>query len=707
MRKWKTVNSKKKNKNIYNNRINIILAIVFLLGGALIYRLFDLQIQKNDLYNAMAKSQHQVSAEVKSERGDILIERGEGKGEEELYPLATNRDYTLVYAIPKEIKNRWKANKISSKLYNIFDKQKIEREVRQYFEEKDKKSLEDELSTISSDLSQKERREQEAEIRKQHKLKKKQQQWQKDRHSDIKDEIKKRKEQSIESYAQTLTKENDPYEPLHKKVKKSVLKDLYAVLLSNEEMTVAPEDLVIKDGEVFVKKDDFSETDTEAKLKHVDIKGISHLIKSYRYYPEDTVAAHILGFVNYDEGEKQGNYGLEGFFNKELSGEYGSTTYGRGATKDLMIVNDREYVKPKDGSDLVLTIDQSIQFFVCEKIKQTVGKYAADSGSIIVVKPQTGSILAMCSYPTFDPNKYSQVEDMKTYNNPAIFEQYEPGSVFKTITMAAALNEGAVTPQTEYKDKGKIMVDGWDKPIKNSDYETKGGHGVVNMNYVLEHSLNTGAIYAMKQVGANKFADYVKEFGFGQKTGIELMSEAKGDIESLAKEKVPQIYGATASYGQGISVTPLQLVMSYAAIANDGILMKPFIVKKIIHANGEEDVTRPIQLRKVISDKTASLLSGMLVNVVEGGHAKLAAVDGYYVGGKTGTAQVASSNAKGYGSKTIHSFVGFAPIEDPKFVMLVKLDNPGNALYSASSAAPVFGEMSEFILDYYQVSKDR
>jgi cell division protein FtsI/penicillin-binding protein 2 len=298
------------------------------------------------------------------------------------------------------------------------------------------------------------------------------------------------------------------------------------------------------------------------------------------------------------------------------------------------------------------------------------------------------------------------VEDMNIYNNPVIFEQYEPGSVFKTITMAAALNEGVVTPQTAYVDKGRIKVQGWDGYIKNSDYATKGAHGEVDMNYVLEHSLNTGAIYAMQLTGPDKFSDYVERFGFGQRTGIELEAEARGDLKNLDKGSVAEVYAATASYGQGISVTPLQMVMSYAAIANDGILMKPFMVKKIIKDDSEEDITRPVQIRRVISERSSELLSGMLVNVVRGGHAEKAAVEGYYVGGKTGTAQVASS-VGGYGSKTIHTFIGMAPIDDPKFVMLVKLDNPSNARYSASSAAPLFGDIADFILDYYKVPKER
>lgn len=359
-----------------------------------------------------------------------------------------------------------------------------------------------------------------------------------------------------------------------------------------------------------------------------------------------------------------------------------------------------------DGSDLVLSIEGAVQFYVCEKLNEVARKHGADGGSVVVVNPETGAIMSMCSYPNYNPNKYSEVEDIDVYNNPAVFDTYEPGSVFKTMTMAAALNEEAVSPYTTYEDKGKIMIEGWDKAIKNSDFSTHGPHGVVDMNYVLEYSLNTGSIFAMKKTGPQVFADYVKKFGFGEQTGIELEGEGTGHISNIEKGYVAPIYAATASYGQGITATPLQVTMAYAALANDGILMKPYIVKEVRHSDGSVDKTNPVQVRRVVSEEVSNLISGMLVNVVQGGHAKEAGVKGYYVGGKTGTAQVASEKG-GYGSKTIHTFVGYAPIEDSKFVMLVKLDDPKDVQYSASSAAPLFGDLAEFMLNYYQVPKTR
>jgi cell division protein FtsI/penicillin-binding protein 2 len=250
------------------------------------------------------------------------------------------------------------------------------------------------------------------------------------------------------------------------------------------------------------------------------------------------------------------------------------------------------------------------------------------------------------------------------------------------------------------------MINGWSKPIKNSDFSTYGPHGTVDMNTVLEYSLNTGAIFAMRQTGTKTFADYIKNYGFGERTGIELGAESTGNIGNLLTNKVREIDAATASFGQGIAATPLQMIMSYQAIANGGVLMKPYIVKSIIKADGTREEIAPKQIRRVISDKTAATISAMLVNVVELGHAKRAYIDGYYVGGKTGTAQVAEKG--GYSKDNyIHTFVGIAPIDNPAFVMLTKINDPKDVQYAEGSALPLWTEIADFMLKYYQVPKTR
>ncbi len=623
------------------NRLHLIMAIVFLLVGLVLFRLCSIQVLKYDLYVALASDQHQVYNELKPDRGRIFIQDNQEFSDSEFFPVATNKDFALVYAIPNEVKN---ISEVAEKLYIIFDQDKVADEVEELLENDEYFSDNEKGNIIIDEQKKEEFKKIKREL-----------------------EIKLRREEMIENYENIFKKKNDPYEPIKHKVNEKQL----------------------------------------AKINELDFPGINYLMETHRYYPEGNIGAHILGFIGFNEDEKCGQYGLEGFFNEELSGKLGSIRAERSATGDLIIMNDREYNKPQNGSDLILTINRSIQFFACRKLNEIAMRHGADGGSVIVMDPYTGAILTMCSWPDYDPNNYGEVDDINTYNNPAIFSQFEPGSIFKVFTMAAGIDQGKIIPETTYHDEGMVKVEGWPKPLKNSDFDTHGGHGIVDMVTVLEESLNTGAIFAMQKTGADIFADYVKYFGFDEKTGIELETEGSNNISSLERENIRPVEAATASYGQGITVTPLQMITAYSAIANGGILMKPYLVGEIISPSGERIKTQPKQIRRVISERTAMLLSGMLVNVVEGGHALRAGVDGYFVGGKTGTAEVPDKEKRGYSDMTIHTFVGFAPIDEPKFVMLVKLDDPKSVRFAASSAAPLFGEIAEFILNYYQIPKER
>ncbi|MDD5071540.1 MAG: penicillin-binding protein 2 [Patescibacteria group bacterium] len=686
-----------------NNRLNLIIAIVFLLGGSILYKLYGLQVREYDLYTAMAGSQHQVYSELQPERGKIfLTDRKQGSGHEELYPFAVNKDFALVYAIPKELEE---PEVLADKLFIVFKQEGVEKEVDDLLKKEEKEKLDNELAYVASlNLPGEERGKREAEVRTRLESLKSDEKYRETLAIRREAEINLRKEKIIGDYLVILKKKDDPYEPLEKKVDEKTLKKLYSLLLSGEEKKIEEDNFEIKNGVIFVN----DQGGENSKAKEAKFTGLAYAMKSYRSYPENNIGSHVLGFTSYAEEEPRGKYGLEGFFDKELFGQYGSIKAERGAGKDLVIVNDREYKKPVDGSDLVLTINRSVQFRVCQKLNEAALRHGADGGSVIVMEPETGAVIAMCSYPDFDPNNYDKVKDISVFNNPAIFSQYEPGSVFKPITMAAALDQGKVTPETSYNDEGQVMIVGWPKPLKNSDFDTFGGHGEVNMTEVLENSLNTGAIFAMQQTGPEIFADYVKKFGFGEKTGIELSGESLGDIRNLTASKIKPIDSAVASYGQGMSVTPLQLTAAYAAIANGGILMKPYIVKEINHPDGTKEITRPEEVRRVISEKAATILGGMLVNVVEEGHGQRAGVKGYYVAGKTGTAQVARKDGRGYETGAhIGSFAGFAPADDPQFAMLVRIDNPRDVSWAESSAAPLFGEIADFLLQYYQVPKVR
>lgn len=621
-----------KNQNKTNNRINLVAAVIFLLSAGIVWKLFDLQCVKAGHYLAVASDQHQVYSKLEPKRGKIFIQDGlQGNETSEKYPLATNKELALLFAKPNEIAKE-EAPGIAEKIYETFNKAKVENSMR--------KKIEDEFTGTPTPetAALKEAR--------------------------VQLEVDQRKQKLLADYLKVLTKENDPYEPLAKKL-------------------------------------------DEERIKDLKIKGLDYSLESCRYYPENSVGSHLLGFVGYEGDVKKGRYGLEGFFNEELSGKTGSIKTERDARGNWIIINEMQYQQPVDGSDLVLTINRTIQFTACEKLKEAVRRHGADDGTVIIIEPNTGAIVAMCSYPDYDPNEYDEVKNIKIFNNPAIFDQYEPGSVFKAITMASALDQGKVKPDTAYKDAGAVMINGWHKPIKNSDYESFGAHGAVDMNAVLELSLNTGAIFAMQKIGHKTFAEYVQKFGFGEKTGIELDGESAGFIGHLTAKKVRDIYPATASFGQGITVTPLQMINAYSVLANGGMLMKPFLVKELLHSDGKKDTTQPLQIRRVISERSAALITGMLVNVVEHGHAKRAQLKGYYVAGKTGTAQVASASDKGYSTDTIHTFIGYAPASEPRFVMLTKLDHPRDARYAESTAVPLFGEIAQFLMNYYQIPAER
>ena len=640
-----------------NNRLRLVVAVIFLLAGSLIYKLFNVSIAQCDWYTALASSQHQIYSKLEPDRGQIFLKE-KINNKEKLYSVATNKDFASLYAIPKNISD---PALMAEKVYEYFDKPSLENPPLNHSTTSNSETIEFVKSTSS---------------------------------------IEELKQEKISEYFKRLNKPDDPYEPLKNKISDDELLGFYASLITTTSTPVTAADLEIKNEKVVYKKS------VLPNMTELKIPAFGFDFKKYRYYPENEIGAQLLGYVSSIDNGGKGHYGLEEFFNDDLKGKLGSVKTEKGATANVMIVNNREYIKPENGSDLILTINRNIEFFACDKLKEAVKKHGATGGTVIVINPKTGAIIAMCSEPSFDPNNYNNVKDISAFNNPATFYQYEPGSVFKTVTMAIAIDQGKVTPATTYKDDGEIMIPGWNKPIKNSDFATHGGHGVVDMNTVLDYSLNTGAIFAMRQTGPKIFADYIKNFGFGERTGIELGSEGPGNIGNLFQNKVREIDAATASFGQGIAVTPLQMIMPYQAIANHGLLMKPYIVDAIMRPDGKTEITVPKNVRQIISEKTADTVSAMLVNVVENGHAQKAHINGYYIGAKTGTAQVATTG--GYSTTDYdHTFIGIAPIENPAFVMLTKIDAPKDAEYAESTALPLWRDIADFMLQYYQIPKTR
>lgn len=425
--------------------------------------------------------------------------------------------------------------------------------------------------------------------------------------------------------------------------------------------------------------------------------GIAWEKEDWRYYPEGELLASLTGFVGMNEQGQIGQYGLEGYFENELKGEEGVLEGATDVWGNLLAAGDAQVTPPRSGADLVLTVDRNIQGRACLALAQGVEKYGADSGQLLVMDPKSGALWALCASPTFNPNEYNKVEDIAIYRNSAISSAYEPGSIFKPITMAAALEKEAVKPETTYQDAGEARFGRF--TIRNSDLKA---HGEVSMTGVLQESLNTGAIFAEEQIGNSAFREFVEKFGFGRRSGIELSGEAEGDVSPLQKDN--DIFFATASFGQGITVTPLQMLVAYSALGNGGKLYQPFLVKEIRRGRQVVKTASPAVASEPISPRASLLLSGMLVAAVNEGHSWRAGVKGYRIAGKTGTAQVAEGGK--YGDKTIHTFVGYGPVDNPAFAMLVKLDHPTAARFAENTAAPIFGEMAEYLLQYLEIAPD-
>lgn len=435
-------------------------------------------------------------------------------------------------------------------------------------------------------------------------------------------------------------------------------------------------------------------------IKSLNIEGIYGVPETYRYYVDENIGSPIIGFVGLKDDLPHGFYGIEGYFNEILAGSPGYFETERDVAGRWIALSEKKIQEAADGADIVLTIDRTVQFMVCKKLNEAIVQYGAKGGAIVVLDPYSGQVMAMCSAPDFNPNYYNKIDDASVYNNKATYEAYEPGSIFKPVVMSAAIDLDRVEPNTTFVDPGFEEID--DFTIRNANDKV---YGEQTMTGVLENSINTGMIHVARLMGREAFADYVKRFGFGEKTGVELNSEVAGNIVSV--DKKGEIFMATASFGQGITVTPLQMAAAYSAIANGGNLYKPYIVDEVRHSDGRVEKRQPTLVRRVISSRASVLMVGMLTSVVTRGHAVKAQVPGYYVAGKTGTAQVADQKSGGYleGVQN-HSFVGFAPADEPRFVMSIKLDQPTSAVYADATTTPIFSELASFILNYYDVTPD-
>jgi cell division protein FtsI/penicillin-binding protein 2 len=403
-----------------------------------------------------------------------------------------------------------------------------------------------------------------------------------------------------------------------------------------------------------------------------------------RTYPEGAMAAHILGFVN---AENQGYYGVEGYYDGDLRGQAGTRVYQRDPWNQIIPLGLADDEPPQPGMDLVLTIDRTVQALVEEELGLALEETGAKSGVIIVMDPRSGAILALAAAPVYDPNRYWEVRDTRLFVNPAINSQYEPGSVFKVLTTAVALENGLVSPDTVFYDEGQIEVGG--QVIRNA---TRQAYGYVTMTEVLIHSLNVEMAKISSMLGPERFYQGLRAFGIGHRTGADLEGEVIGELRAPGDWRWHESDLATNSFGQGLAVTPLQMIVAVAAIANDGVLMKPFVVAEKVYGAGHRERAQPAAIDWAVSPETAHLVAEMMAQTVEQGIER-AKVPGYRVAGKSGTAQLPTPY--GYDEqKTIASFVGFAPVEDPQVIVLVLLDEPTSSEWGAHTAAPAFSRLA-------------
>lgn len=437
---------------------------------------------------------------------------------------------------------------------------------------------------------------------------------------------------------------------------------------------------------------DFSLKNQVEELKLV---GIGFENQTSRYYPEGSSSAHVLGFVGSDSlGREKGYFGIEGSYNRELEGISGVLTEERDA-QGVPILSGKYYKKePKNGHTITLTIDRGIQLIVERKLRAGLEKYGAKAALAVALDPQSGEILALAAYPNFDPNSFYDFPT-QTYRNPIVAESYEPGSTFKVLVMAAGINEKLIEPQTRCDIcDGPVSIGGYTIKTWNNKY-----YADSTMTEVIAHSDNIGMVFISKKLGLDKMYQYVSDFGFGSLTQIDLQDESTPDIRT--KDEWREIDLATASFGQGIAVTPIQMVRAVAAIANGGKLMEPHIVKSI---EGDNKLTtiKPKVVRQPISEETAGIVKEMMVQAVENGEAKRMVPKGYKIAGKTGTAQIPVAGHYD-AEKTIASFVGFAPAINPKFVMLVIYREPSSSIYGSETAAPTFFDITKELLPYFNV----
>ncbi|CAN5161046.1 penicillin-binding protein [soil metagenome] len=438
------------------------------------------------------------------------------------------------------------------------------------------------------------------------------------------------------------------------------------------------------------------DNNTKQAIDTLHLPGVGFDDKSVRFYPEASIAAKLLGFVGKDDsGADTGYFGLEGYYDRQLRGKEGIAKQIHDAFGRPILAKLNNATGEVNGRNITLHVDRVMQYVLENELKAGMQENGADGAMAAMVDPKTGGIIALASFPSFDPRSYYDYTDTD-YKNSFISDTYEPGSTFKPLVMAAAINEGLVKPETKCTIcAGPVSIGGYDIHTWNDEYQPN-----LSMTEVIQHSDNTGMVFVSQKLGLDRMIEYIHKYGFGQATNIDLQGEVIPSIRP--RDDWYPIDLATSSFGQGISVTPIELLMAIAALANGGKRMEPHIVANIQTPDGKTIPISPKVVNQPVSEQTAKIMTEILVNAVNKGEASFARLKRYRIAGKTGTAQIPVAGHYDP-TQTIASFVGYAPAQDPKFAMIVVYDRPTKSIYGAETAAPTFFHIAQRALEYYNI----
>ena len=482
-------------------------------------------------------------------------------------------------------------------------------------------------------------------------------------------------------------------EPKKIKEKERLIREI-SEILKVDQATV--EGRIIDRKDWVAIKSGISSEDKE-RISSLRIKGIGFNEESRRYYPESSLSAQLLGFVGKNkEGDSVGYFGIEGFYDKDLSGLPGLVKSEQDLIGRPIFFGTQERVEPENGRDLILTVDKSVQQIVKNQLTKGLEKYQAKQGCVIAADPNNLSILALSCLPDFDPDKYYQFSE-DYFKDPAISDLYEPGSIFKPLIMAAAIEEKAVKPDDSYQEDGPIQVGDYTIRTWNNQYI-----GKISMTKILEKSSNVGIVYIGKKLGSNKLYQYLEKYGFGEETGVDLQGEVSGFLKP--KSQWYPIDFSTVTFGQGIAVTSIQMIRAFSSIINGGNLFAPQLVRKMISDQKQLEIEPKIE-RQTVSQRTSAIIKKMLVSTIDNGDAKWAKPKDYKIGGKTGTAQIPILGRYDP-NKTNASFIGFAPADKPKFIIMVVLKEPQSSPWGSETAAPLFFNIAKELIVYYNIAPD-